>query len=89
MERRDRSLKVLKELRYIDSLDSYEKADSLVSWYEEYFTNNKVEDLDLEESELLAFEELFFTNLNFLKEQKEIARIDLQNLKKVKNFLKN
>ncbi|OCL84042.1 MULTISPECIES: hypothetical protein [Arcobacteraceae] len=89
MERRDWSLKLLKELRYIDSLDSYEKADSLVLWYEEHFTNNKIEDLDLEESELLIFEELFFINLNFLKEQKEIARIDLQNLKKVKNFLKN
>ncbi|OCL97132.1 hypothetical protein [Arcobacter porcinus] len=89
MERRDWSLKLLKELRYIDSLDSYEKADSLVLWYEEHFTNNKIEDLDLEESELLIFEELFFKNLNFLKEQKEIARIDLQNLKKVKSFLKN
>lgn len=38
MERRDWSIKLLKELIYIDSLESYDKADSLVSWYSENFS---------------------------------------------------
>ncbi|MDX4012752.1 hypothetical protein CRU86_05000 [Aliarcobacter skirrowii] len=89
MERRDWSLKLLSELNYINSLDSYEKADAIVAWYQDNFTNNKIEDLDLKLDDLKRFEELFFVNLNFLKEQKEIARQDLNNLKKMKNFLKN
>lgn len=89
MERRDWSLKILSELNYIDSLDSYEKADALVIWYNEYFTNNKIEDLDLEHKDLLFLEELFYRNLNFMKTQQEIAKKDLNNLKKMKSFLKN
>ena len=38
----------LSELTYIDSLDSFEKADALVTWYQDYLTNNKIEDFDLE-----------------------------------------
>lgn len=89
MERRDRSLKILEELNYIDSLDSYEKADAIVLWYKEHFSKNKIEDLDLEYSDLLTFEELFYRNLNFMKSQQEIARKDLNNIKKMKSFLKN
>lgn len=88
MERRDWSLKLLKELRYIDSLDSYEKADAIVGWYESHFTKRKIEDIDLDEDDLLTLEELFFVNLSFLKEQKEQARLDLKDLRKMKNFLK-
>ena len=67
MERRDWSLKLLSELNYINSLDSYEKADAIVAWYQDNFTNNKIEDLDLKLDDLKRFEELFFINLNFLK----------------------
>jgi len=89
MERRDWSLKVLSELNYIDSLDMYEKADALVAWYNEYFKNNSMENLELNLEELLRLEELFFRNLTFLKDIHEKTAVELKNIKKLKNFIKN
>jgi len=89
MERRDKSLKILNELNYIDSLDLLEKADALVIWYNEHFTNSKIENLDLEIPDLLRFEELFYQNIRFLKQHQEKIRLELNNLQKMKNFLKN
>ena len=88
MERRDWSIKLLKELIYIDSLDSYEKANNLVSWYTEYFSKSSINDLDLELSDLKILEELFYRNINFLKEQQKQAGEKLKNIKKMKSFLK-
>ncbi|MBL3520355.1 hypothetical protein ACNSOP_05190 [Aliarcobacter lanthieri] len=89
MERRNKSLKILNELNYIDSLDSFDKADALVAWYNDHFTNNKIEDLDLELSDLLRLEELFFRNIQFLKQHQETVRLELNKIKKMKSFLKN
>lgn len=87
MERRDWSLKALRELIYIDSLDSYEKADSLVKWFENYLTDNKIQDFDLELEELKNMEELFFKNINFLKNHKKTAKKDLDETIKMQKFL--
>ena len=89
MERRDWSIKLLKELIYIDSLDSYEKANNLVSWYTEYFSKSSINDLDLELNDLKILEELFYRNINFLKEQQKQAAEELKNIKKMKSFLKH
>lgn len=89
MERRDWSIKLLKELIYIDSLDSYEKANNLVSWYTEYFSKSSINELDLELNDLKVLEELFYRNINFLKEQQKEAAEELKNIKKMKSFLKN
>ncbi|PRM95801.1 hypothetical protein CJ673_02655 [Aliarcobacter cryaerophilus] len=89
MERRDWSIKLLKELIYIDSLDSYEKANNLVSWYTEYFSKSSINELDLELNDLKVLEELFYRNINFLKEQQKQSGEELKNLKKMKSFLKN
>jgi hypothetical protein len=89
MERRDRSLKALNELIYIDSLDSFEKADALVKWYDNYLLEDKIEDFQLELAELKKLEELFFRNINFLKKHKEETRIELLNTQKMKRFLKH
>ncbi len=89
MERRDRSIKALEELIRIDSLDSYEKADALVSWYEEYIGQNSVEDFDLKLEELKQMEELFFKSINFLKNQKVQAKDDLNETRKMRKFLNN
>jgi hypothetical protein len=89
MERRDWSVKALKELIYIDSLDSNLKADSLVKWHTNYLVENKIEDFDLELSDLKHLEELFFKNINFLKNYKEETRLELIKMKKMKRFLKN
>ena len=87
MERRDRSLKALSELVYIDSFDSYEKADALLRWYDDYLSNTSIEDFDLELEDLKKLEELFFKNINFLKNHKEETRLELIKMQKVKRFL--
>lgn len=89
MERRDRSLKSLKELIYIDSLDSFTKADALVKWYDEYLKDDSIENFVFELNELKQLEELFFKNLNFLNQHKEETRQELLKIQKVKRFLKN
>lgn len=89
MERRDWSIKLLNELIFIDSLDSYEKADRLVSWYEEHFSSKSIEDVDLELDDLKKLEELFFKSINFLKEHKISAKEELTHTQKLRKFLNN
>jgi hypothetical protein len=89
MERRDRSLKALKELTYIDSLDSFEKADGLVRWFDDYLKDDSIENFDLELNDLKRLEELFFKSINFLKNHKEETRQELVKMQKVKRFLNN
>ena len=86
MERRDWSIKLLKELIYIDSLDSYEKANNLVSWYTEYFSKSSINDLDLELSDLKILEELFYRNINFLKHHTAELKNALDESQKIKKF---
>lgn len=89
MERRNRSLAALKELIYIDSLDSYTKADALVVWYDDYLKDDKIENFQLELSELKELEELFFKNINFLKNQREETKDEIAKIQKMKRFLKH
>ena len=89
MERRNWSLKALNELVYIDSLDSFAKADALVKWYNDYLSKDSISDFDLELEDLKKLEELFFKNINFLKIQKEETRLELVKMQKMKRFLKN
>ena len=89
MERRDRSLKALKELVYIDSLDSYEKADAIVRWFDTYLKDDSIENFDLELTDLKRLEELFFKSINFLKNHREETRQEIIKMQKMKRFLKN
>ena len=89
MERRDRSLKALKELIYIDSLDSFAKADAIVRWFDDYLKDDSIENFDLELDDLKRLEELFFKNINFLKNHKEETRQELVKMQKMKRFLNN
>ena len=89
MERRDRSLKALKELNYIDSLDTPKRASKLISWVEEYLSNDGVKDFDLELEELKKLSELIYKNLTFIKEQKEGNRTELLDMQKMRKFLQN
>lgn len=89
MERRNRSLKALEELIYIDSLESYERADALVRWYNKYLTNTKVTEFDLEMDDFKKLLELFYKNINFLKEHTEKTRQDMVANRKMSRFLKN
>jgi len=87
MERRNRSLEALNKLQYINSLDEDIKADSLVMWAKEYLNDNFIENLELEHSLLVEFSELFYSNIKFLKQQKELLRAELLQSQKIKKFL--
>ena len=89
MERRNRSIEALKRLIYIDSLDPIPKADALVKWQNKYLIESKLEDFDLELSELEQLKELFFKNIAFLKKHKEDTRLELIKMNKMKKFLKH
>jgi len=88
MERRNRSLKALKELIYIDSLDSDLKAQSLEKWVEEYLSKSSIEEFDLELSNLQKLSELFYKNINFLKQHNKDMKHQIDNYKKIREFLK-
>lgn len=87
MERRDRSLKALEELIYIDSLDSYQRADALVRWYEKYLGDEDISSFDLEYEDLKKLQELFYKSVEFLKNHKESTRKDMVENRKVRRFI--
>jgi hypothetical protein len=88
MERRDRSLIALSELKYIDSLDDYDRAPAIVRWMNKYITDIDVSKcIDLELSGLEELSELFYKNLNFLKSHKDTIKKELDQTKKIKAFI--
>lgn len=87
MERRNRAVKALQELVYIDSLESHERADALVRWYNKYLSDTNVTDFDLMQSDFEKMLELFYKNINFLKEHKEQTRKDMVENRKMQRFL--
>ncbi|HIP11914.1 MAG TPA: hypothetical protein EYG97_05080 [Arcobacter sp.] len=97
MERRNWTLKSLEDLIYIDSLDEEQRANSLVSWVEQYTSTNSKEEIKIEQSEfepylnqkqLSTFLELFYKNINFLKNYKLHIKHQIEASKKIKSFLK-
>lgn len=88
MERRDRSLKALKEFKYIDSLEADNfKAQQIKKWVETYITDSPIEEFDLNLNELKTLEELFFKNINFLKEHRSNIKKEMGQNKKIREFL--
>ena len=89
MERRNRSLKVLERLKYIDSLDeSVQKSSLLFSWIEQYLTDTKIEEFNLKTKELEELSELFYKNINFLKHHRVKLKSTLDSHRNIKEFLK-
>jgi len=88
MERRNWSLKALSDLRYIGSLDSELRAESLSAWVKLYLTHDNIEDFDLNLQDLNFLSELFYKNISFLKEHREGMKSQINNHKKIREFLK-
>jgi hypothetical protein len=88
MERRDRSLKALKELYYIDSQEPALRAKLLDSWVDENLVKSKIDDFDLELSDLKKLYELFFKNIAFMKQHRVDMKKEIDNYKKIREFLK-
>jgi hypothetical protein len=89
MERRNRSLKALNELIYIDSLDDEERAIGLSSWTKEYLIDKDIADFDLEKSDLVKLSELVYRNLQFLKKYKSDIADAMNDTQKIKQFIKS
>lgn len=89
MERRDRSLKALNELIYIDSLDDNERAQGIKNWALKYLNNEDITDFDLEKDDLVKLSELFYKNTIFLKKHRESLLEELKDITKMKKFLKH
>ena len=88
MERRDRSLKALARLKYIDSLEeSSQKAMLLSKWIEEYLTNTPIEDFVLVTKDLELLSELFYKNIIFLKQYRVEIKTQLDSKNQIKQFL--
>jgi len=88
MERRDRSLKALQELTYIDSQESAIRAKLLDSWVDENLVKTKIDDFDLKLSDLKRLYELFFKNIAFMKQYRIDMKKEIDNYKKIRAFLK-
>ncbi len=88
MERRNRSIEALQELRYIDSLDPEQRAESLRNWVEVNLSQKNIEDFDLELTDLNNLSELFYKNISFLKQHRKNMKHQIDNHKKIREFLK-
>ena len=88
-EKRERSQKALKELRYIDSLDDKERADSLLLFMDEFSYDISIHNLDLELKQLKQLSELFYKNIMFLKRYRGEMKEEIDSHNKIKNFLRN
>ncbi len=86
MERRNRSLKALEELTYINSLDDNQKAPSLQRWSEKYLTIDIKDSFDLELLDLQKLSELFYKNINFIKNFRSNLKKELDKGKDIKKF---
>ncbi|NQY20327.1 MAG: hypothetical protein HRT40_03290 [Campylobacteraceae bacterium] len=89
MERRNRSLKALNELKFITYLEDDEKAQRLVLWANEYLEEGDIQDFDLELKDLEFLSELIYSNLEFLNIKKDQTKDEIDQSKKLKKFMLN
>jgi len=83
---REHSLKVLQDLKHIDSLDDKDRAKRLTVWVENYLQNTDFKFSDLELNELLQFQELFYKNIAFLKKYRAFIKDEIDKNEKLKKF---
>jgi hypothetical protein len=88
MERRNRSIEALSSLKYIDLLNDELRAKLLQDWVEKYLVDSNIEDFDLEKHDLNVLSELFYKNINFLKQHRVNIRQEIEEYKKIREFLK-
>jgi hypothetical protein len=87
MERRNWSLEAFSKLKYIDSLEDDIRVSSLRLWSNEYLEDNFLDLIDLDVSDLISFNELFYKSINFLKKYNRQLKDELNINKDIKKFL--
>ena len=88
MERRNRSLEALKELSFVDTQDDELRASLLDKWVNTNLVDFKIEDFDLELKDLEKLHELFYKNISFMKKHRNDMKLEIDNYKKIREFLK-
>lgn len=86
MERRDRALKALSELNFVDSLESFDKPSAIKGWAEVYLVFGNELFFGLEKAELERAGELMFRNINLLKRHAQDLKIILDENKQIRKF---
>jgi len=89
MERRNRSLEAFNQLKYIDTLDEEQRASGLQHWVEKYLSNENKLEFDLEFKDLKTLLELFYKNLDFIKQFNANLQKQMAETQKMKAFLQN
>ncbi|MGI6724252.1 MAG: hypothetical protein ACOX39_07840 [Arcobacteraceae bacterium] len=89
MERRNRSIKALSELVYIDSLDDELRASGLFTWVNKYLSEDGIASFDLENKDLIKLSELIYKNLTFLKSHNHNIAATMIETQKIKQFMKS
>ena len=87
MERGNRSLKALQELKFIDSQEPTLKGDLLLRWAGGYLLPNGDLDFDIQSKDLKILSELIYKNIIFLKQQRVAIANELNEYHKIKQFL--
>ena len=86
MERRNRSLKALEELVYIDSLDEYKKVPLIAKWVGQHLKEDIEKSFSLELNELEKLSELFYKSINLLKKYRINIKKQLDEKREIKKF---
>ena len=74
------------KLILIDSLESKEKADSIIRWINFYLQKDVRDSFDLELPELKKISEYFYKNIIFMKEERAILKNEIDKSKNIKRF---
>ena len=86
MERRNRSIEALNRLQEIDSMELATRAESLLYWSNEYLKDQNIEDFTLNTHEMKRLSELFYKNINFIKQYRIEIKSQLDSQNKIIKF---
>lgn len=89
MERRNRSVEALNQLKYIDTLDDEERISGLQRWVQSYLSSEDKLEFDLEFKDLQILLELYYKNINFMKSFNSDIQQQMAENKKLKAFVEN
>lgn len=89
MERRNRSVEALNQLKFIDTLDEEDRMSGLQRWVQTYLSAENKFEFDLEFKDLQVLLELYYKNINFMKEYNSNIQQQMAENKKLKAFVEN
>lgn len=89
MERRNRSLEALSQLKFIDTLNEEERASGLQRWVQKYLLAENKLDFDLEFKDLQVLLELYYKNIEFMKTFNANIQQQMTENQKMRAFIKN